>query len=267
METTKQCKSCNKIKTISNFTIKRSNQDGYMGICKDCKKDKDTLYKRTPDGIITKCYSGHKSRAKKEDYKIPYTKQQLTQWLKNQPHFIEIYQKWIDNNYHIDYYPSVSKIDKHKRYSIDNIKLMGWTDKLDEDHVKAIDNKERTRLNEISDRKGVRDEHIEKIALRTHKICIRCKKSKGIKEFHNNKNALDGRNNEYLVCINLQNAQYLKTKDGTSHRIHKSQVLRSERKGFSPPTYSLGELREWLYAQEIFHKTYVMSGLRVDMKQ
>jgi len=256
MKTTKQCNSCNKIKTIDNFSIKRSNKDGYFNICKVCKKLEDILYVRSINGIITKCYIAHRSRAKKENYKLPYTKQHLVEWFKDQVQFIEVYEKWVDHDYVIVYYPSVSKIDKHKRYSIDNIQLLGWSDKLDIDHIEAIRTKEDKRLESINNNKTKRNNQIESIRERTHKVCTKCNIDKSMDQYHNSIHTLDGKTSRCNICSIEDQLEFIRTKDGTAYRIYKSQVQRSERKGLPKPTYNYEELKEWLHSQEIFHTIY-----------
>lgn len=267
MKTTKQCNSCDKIKTIDNFSIKKSNKDGYMNICKSCKKDKDILYTRSINGIITKCYIAHRSRAKKENYELSYTKQHLIEWFNEQVHFIEVYERWADHDYIIDYYPSISKIDKHKQYSIDNIQLLGWKDKLDQCHIEAVErakstNKIKRENNKIIS-KRIRDKNIATLKDRTNKICNKCNKDKLMDQYHNSKSTLDGKTSNCKECNNKDYLDFVRTKDGTAYRIYKSQVQRSERKGLPKPTYTYDELREWLHSQEIFHEIYnqwTMSG-------
>ena len=260
MKTTKQCNYCNKIKPINNFTIKRSNKDGYFNICKSCKKDNDIQYARSINGVMTKCYNAHRSRAKSEDYQIAYTKQQLIDWFADQEHLIEIYERWVDHDYNRDYYPSVSKIDKHKRYSINNIQLLGWKDKLDKDHIKArekadITNKAKIEENRIIS-KQKRDDKVQAIRDRTHKICSTCLENKEIECYSNSIDTIDGKLRECKQCNNLAYQTFIRTKKGTSYRIYKKQIQRSKDKGFSPPSYNLDELREWLFSQNIFHRTY-----------
>lgn len=263
MKTTKQCNSCNKIKTIDNFSIKRSNKDGYFNICKVCKKTNDIIYTRSIDGVMTKCYIAHKSRAKKENYELPYIKQQLIEWFKDQVHLIEVYEKWADHNYIIDYYPSVSKRDKHKQYSIDNIQLLGWSDKLDQDNINTMRSKEIKRVENINNNKIKRKNQIEDIKARAYKICTKCNIDKSMDQYYNTTQTLDGKTSRCNVCSNEDQLEFIRTKDGTAYRIYKSQVQRSKRKGLPHPTYSYDELKEWLFNQEIFHEIYnqwTMSG-------
>jgi len=260
MEITKQCNSCDKIKTIDNFSIKRSNKDGYFNICKACKRTNDILYARSIDGIMTKCYGAHRSRAKNENYNIPYTKQQLIEWFADQEHLIEIYERWVDHDYNIEYYPSVSKIDKHEQYSIDNIQLLGWKDKLDKDHIKATIRaeavKEAKRIENKIISKKKRDDKVQTLKNRTHKICSTCSEDKEIECYSNSTDTIDRKLRECKQCNNIAHLAFIRTKKGTSYRIYKKQIQRSKDKGFNPPSYSLDELREWLFNQDLFHKTY-----------
>ena len=147
METlTKKCNSCNEIKTINNFTIKRSNVDGYFNICKVCVKEKDDKYKKTVNGLIASMYGSQKCRSKKDSIAILYTKQELSEWLTNHEDFEKLYREWTESGYKTERYPSVTKKDTSKPYSLDNIQLRGWRDKLDEDHAKATEKREDTRL-------------------------------------------------------------------------------------------------------------------------
>lgn len=275
MKTTKQCNSCNKIKTIDNFSIKRSNKDGYFNICKLCKKTNDIIYSRSVDGIITKYYIAHKSRAKKENYELIYTKQQLREWIDNQEHFIELFKEWELHGWSTDYYPSVTKIDNTERYSLDNIKLTKWEDVKLFNSLKPKEIRDAMKIKTVKrlDRKKSIKRYCayimkKNIINRTHKVCSECKINKEINEYNNTKYSIDGKVTKCKECDYINQLKFVRTKHGTAYRIYKKQVQKSKLRGHQEPQYTFEELNQWLLNQDIFHKIYdewVASGYETMM--
>ncbi len=87
------------------------------------------IYRRTVKGKVFKMYAQQVLRSKKRNYKLPtYTKEQLLEWLKNQPSFEGIWENWVKSNYLQDLAPSVDRIDDYKSYTISNIRLTTWAE-------------------------------------------------------------------------------------------------------------------------------------------
>ena len=260
METTKQCKTCNKIKTTDNFTTARHQKDGLFNSCKECITAKDLAYKRTVKGFTSVQYNRHKARAKGHGYVLSYSKEDLLSWVESREDKAILFKEWKDSEYDIKYYPSITKIDESKQYSIDNLKMMGWRDKLDVDHVIAEYNAEVRRLKRIEDNKPIkiqrakdRENRIAEILKEPTKTCSLCNIEKDKEEFHNSAHTTDKKTVECKECVYESQLKFIRTKEGTSYRIYKKQVQKSGLRGHIPPSYTLEEFRAWLFSQEIFH--------------
>jgi len=253
MESTKQCKTCNKTKTTDNFTTKRSNKDGLFNSCKECVTAKDLAYQRTVIGLTNRQYRAHKSRAKANGYELGYSKDDLIAWVRSISNINEVFKEWKDSNYHIDYYPSITKIDKTMQYRIDNLQMMGWRDKLDIDNDGANERAEERRVERISKNRAKKKERIEKILRAPTKICTSCGIDKDKNEFHNSTHTTDKKIGECKECVYKSQLKFIRTKEGTAYRIYKKQVQKSGLRGHVPPSYTLEEFKAWLFSQDIFH--------------
>lgn len=195
----KQCNKCSKTKSINNFSVKKDNIDGYNTTCKQCRKEYNIEYSRSIDGIVTRAYAMQKNRHKKHNInKLPYTKEQLKQWLINQKDFQEIYNEWIKSDYNNDKYPSISKIDNTKPYTIDNIKLIEWGNikgynglrpKEIRDRIKLKTKRKQSRAKIL--KRFVIMKRIHRIRSCTHKVCSICRVSKNKKEFYKSNSCVD----------------------------------------------------------------------------
>lgn len=88
------------------------------------------------------------------------------------------------------------------------------------------------------------------------KICSLCTKLKNIDSFPRNKNNKDGLNSWCYECYKKKASSYSRTKSGVISKIYGHQKDNSVKRNHIPPCYSFNELREWCYAQEIFHEIY-----------
>jgi hypothetical protein len=88
------------------------------------------------------------------------------------------------------------------------------------------------------------------------KKCSRCGDVKLLKDFSFNKATKSGFMCSCKECDKLKAKIYRKTKKGLVYSIYSNQTLHSKQKGKSKPSYSLNELRTWLFSQELFHKLY-----------
>ena len=129
MNTTKQCKLCNKIKNISEFGKNKISKDGYRFVCKPCNCSSAQNYRRSKDGLVTSIY-GNQIHRSKNKLKIPigYNKEELKEWLFSQKLFDTLYEKWIKKDFQKEYVPSVDRINYRKGYTMSNIQLMTWAE-------------------------------------------------------------------------------------------------------------------------------------------
>ena len=88
------------------------------------------------------------------------------------------------------------------------------------------------------------------------KTCKECKKSFTIDFFNKKKSNSDGLSKMCKGCISAYNLKIRRTKNGLVSGIYKTQKQSSIDRGHSEPSYSVEELKEWLFAQKLFHKLY-----------
>ena len=89
-------------------------------------------YKRTIKGVITTIYCSQMQLSKKRGHICPhYTKEQLSEWLHNQPEFTELYDNWVNSGYLKHLKPSIDRLDDYKPYTISNIRLVTWGENND----------------------------------------------------------------------------------------------------------------------------------------
>ena len=76
---------------------------------------------------MTNSYYHQKERCKKYGREKPtYTLKELHHRFLDDPIFLKIYEKWVENGYKYYDIPSIDRIDASKGYSMDNIQVMTW---------------------------------------------------------------------------------------------------------------------------------------------
>ena len=89
-----------------------------------------------------------------------------------------------------------------------------------------------------------------------NKICSRCNTSKPISEYYNHKN---GKYGVVACCIecckNIAN-DYHRTKDGLITKIYSAQKRYSRHRNHPVPSYTMVELRDWMFSQRCFHELF-----------
>jgi hypothetical protein len=90
------------------------------------------------------------------------------------------------------------------------------------------------------------------------KICPRCNLAKPLNEFckRKDKGSKIGVVSHCRNCKNKAGKEYRQTKDGLICRIYNCQRRSSKRRGHDLPLYTLQELRNWCFNQEIFHELF-----------
>ena len=114
---------------------------------------KEVKYSRTKKGLVTQMYSQQKRSSKSRGHQPPqYTKEELSEWLFNQPHFNFLYEIWKANDYRTSLKPSIDRFNNYKGYSLDNICLVAWSlnNRRGTQNTKTgIDNKQSYRVQQI----------------------------------------------------------------------------------------------------------------------
>jgi len=88
------------------------------------------------------------------------------------------------------------------------------------------------------------------------KICNKCKESKSIENFYNNKRYKDGKTLSCKGCMDLSREKRARTKEGLATVLYCSQKANSKRRGDAMPNYTKQEFKEWLFSQPTFEKLY-----------
>jgi len=89
-----------------------------------------------------------------------------------------------------------------------------------------------------------------------NKKCTTCNQIFDISKFSKNKWSKDGFHHQCKQCKRLAQQKYSRTKKGLIANIYKHQKETSKKRNYEQPSYTLDELKEWCYQQDIFHKLY-----------
>lgn len=122
----KNCKRCEALKDLSEFSRAASNKDGRNSTCKPCVVDRNREYWRTPKGRISYIFNGQKRSSADRGHPPPtYTQQELTVWALQQG-LDNLVLKWAQEGYLKDLAPSVDRLDDNQGYTLTNIRLVTW---------------------------------------------------------------------------------------------------------------------------------------------
>jgi hypothetical protein len=124
----KKCKSCNKIKKISNFRI-RTNKHGYHyeTNCKECERIYDINRRHTLKGKIKSLYRSQVNHSKKRNMNKPnYSLVEFTNFLLKDDWFIQHYETWILSDYNNYFAPSIDRKNDYESYTLNNIQVLYW---------------------------------------------------------------------------------------------------------------------------------------------
>lgn len=86
--------------------------------------------------------------------------------------------------------------------------------------------------------------------------CARCGIPKSFNEFMKRDNRPLGISYHCKACENIRKKNHRRTKEGLISLIYKSQRTISRRRNHPMPSYSVGELKKWVFEQHIFHLLY-----------
>ncbi len=121
----KTCYNCCEVKPISQFNNCKRKADGLSHLCKQCSREHNTNYYRTPIGLVANIYNNQRKTSRKRGFDAPtYTLKELHQWIREQMVFAELFQDWIDSGFNRDMSPSIDRKDDYIGYTLDNIQMM-----------------------------------------------------------------------------------------------------------------------------------------------
>lgn len=89
------------------------------------------------------------------------------------------------------------------------------------------------------------------------KKCSKCKKYKSKKCFSRDITRKDLLQYICKKCNKEYNDNNFKTKDYIINRIYAQQVYNSKKRNHNKPSYTKGQLKQWLIDQPLFHKLFV----------
>lgn len=101
------------------------------------------------------------------------------------------------------------------------------------------------------------------------KQCTKCKTPKPLNQFGIATNHKDGHRYDCKRCANAYSKEHRRTKVGLVTTIYTHQGITSKRRTHPPPTYTMQELKSWLFNQNLFHqlhKNWVNSGYNIKLK-
>lgn len=121
-------KICTKCKKLTNdFSPDRRRKDSLQSQCRKCKREANSRYLKTKEGLLSRIYSQQKKTSKKRGHNLPsYSRKELTNWVFSQKIFDSIYKNWKDSGYCVDLVPSLDRINSYKSYTLDNIQIVTW---------------------------------------------------------------------------------------------------------------------------------------------
>lgn len=156
----KKCKRCNTIKNRDEFYKRTKAIDGLREWCIICDIKQSTEYSRTKKGLIKKIYRNQKENSKRRGNSLPnYTEIELSEWLRNQDLFHELYYKWVESGYKKMLVPSCDRHSDteldydYKPYCLTRLRICTWEEnkkKLDEDRKNGINNKKSRAVNQLN---------------------------------------------------------------------------------------------------------------------
>lgn len=135
------CNECSRNLPLDCFTFNKAakSREGIDYLCKECKKIKKARYYRSKDGVIQTIYDSQKLSSKHRNHTQPtYSKDELYEWLMNNPLFHTLYQEWVDSDYNRDNKPSVDRINDFEAYTLENIRLCRFKDNYKKAHLDRV---------------------------------------------------------------------------------------------------------------------------------
>ena len=125
-----QCPSCSSTRDVQVGNLKAQKST----LCRSCVNRLRSKYPQAADktyhtigGRVSGMYSSQVSRSKKYGWNLPtYTRDELLDWVVNQPNYEQLFNDWKDSGFSQDRSLSIDRLDDYKPYSFDNIRLVDW---------------------------------------------------------------------------------------------------------------------------------------------
>ena len=125
-----QCPSCSSTRDVQVGNLKTQKST----FCRSCVNRLKSKYPQVADktyhtigGRVSGMYSSQVSRSKKYGWNLPtYTRDELLDWVVNQPNYEQLFNDWKDSGFSQDRSLSIDRLDDYKPYSFDNIRLVDW---------------------------------------------------------------------------------------------------------------------------------------------
>ena len=96
---------------------------------------------KTKRGLISNSYRHQIASSVKRGHVPPdYDKDELYDWVMDQPLFDLIYNNWVDSGFNTDLAPSIDRTLDSKPYSFSNIKLMTWQENREKSYADRANN-------------------------------------------------------------------------------------------------------------------------------
>lgn len=127
----KKCNRCDEIKPLTDFSVSRSNKEGYNTLCKACVVLRNKEYWRTPPGRLSQIYTAQNTVSKQRKHLLPaYTRLQLSEWAIEQG-YNSLWLAWHKSGYDKNLVPSVDRLNPNEPYTLSNIRLVTWAENND----------------------------------------------------------------------------------------------------------------------------------------
>jgi len=134
----KICNKCEINKNLEEYGSIKMKSGNYCvkSVCKKCEALKQKDWYRTKKGLVRKIYNNQKRLSKKRGmYEPSYTYEKLYKWITTQQNFEELYNNWINSDYHYSKVPSVDRLDNKDNYNFGNIQLITFKENNDKDKI------------------------------------------------------------------------------------------------------------------------------------
>ena len=147
----KTCYKCKRTKELTAFNKKASRKDGHHPLCRECSKQEFKEYRKTEKGLTASIYSHQRSSSVTRNMPKPnYTKEELYQWLKDQPTYKTLYTAWVNSDYDNRLTPSPDRLDDFKPYTLDNLQLLTWGENRAKNTNKGITHRRNKPVKQLT---------------------------------------------------------------------------------------------------------------------
>lgn len=112
----------------------------YTSYCRNCNKQNSKEFRQTRVGLFSLIYSGQVGSSKRRGHPPPdYTKEELIDWITQQPNFEQIYTAWENADFDRWLKPSPDRLDETLPYTLGNLQLITWGENAQSFKQKKVD--------------------------------------------------------------------------------------------------------------------------------